>query len=195
MHVKKLSIPEDLERFVDFAKEVYRENPYWVPANKHHLIKLLSGNAGFGPQSEIQAFAVEDEGRTLATVAALNDEAYHRHWDEGLGHLLFFEALPDQTEAVGVLIGDASEWLRERGCTAGRLSMLAGVQLPLTIDFAVCALQGSPANNSRFNDSAVGRVKAFVSWVVNHFGSRARVTSSISMVMLSPTKVGMSWRL
>jgi ribosomal protein S18 acetylase RimI-like enzyme len=147
MHVKKLSTPEDLERYVDFAKEVYRDNPYWVPANKHHLIKLLSGNAGFGPQSEIQAFAVEREGRTLATVAALNDETYHLHWNERLGHLLFFEALPDQTEAVDVLMGEACEWLREQGCTAARLSMLAAVELPLTID----AYDAVPTCFNRYN--------------------------------------------
>ena len=40
--------PEDLERYVDFAREVYRDNPNWVPGDKHHLIKILSGAAGFG---------------------------------------------------------------------------------------------------------------------------------------------------
>jgi len=147
MHVKKLSTPEDLERYVDFEKEVYRDNPYWVPANKHHLINLLSGNAGFGPQSEIQAFAVEHEGRTLATVAALNDKIYNLHWNERLGHLLFFEALADQMEAVDMLMSDAFEWLRKRGCTAGRLSMLAAVQLPLTID----AYDAVPTCFNRYN--------------------------------------------
>ena len=134
IHVKKLSTPEDFERYVDFAQEVYRDNPYWVPTDKHHLIKLLSGNAGFGPDSETQAFAVEDEGRTLATIAAMKDDAYYRHWNEKLGQLLFFEALPDQDEAVEALIGEACEWLGERGCTAARLTMLPGAQMPLTID-------------------------------------------------------------
>ena len=134
MRVNKLSRAEDLERYVDFAKEVYSNNPYWVPTDKDHLIKLLSGNAGFGPQSEMQAFAVEDEGRIVATVAALRDEAYYLHWKEDLGHLLFFEALPDQNAAVDALIRDACEWLRERGCIAARLSMLAAIQLPFTID-------------------------------------------------------------
>lgn len=147
MHVKKFRTPEALEQFIDFEKEVYRDNLYWVPPNKHHLLKLLSGNAGFGPQSEIQAFLVERDGRILARVAALNDEAYHRHWNERLGHLLFFEALPDQTEAVDVLMRDACAWLRERGCTAARLSMLAAVQLPLTID----AYDAVPTCFNRFN--------------------------------------------
>jgi hypothetical protein len=134
MQSKKLNTPEDCARYFDFAKDVYRDNPYWVPVDKHFLIKLLSGDAGFGPQSEIQAFAIADGDRILATVAAFYDVAYHLHWDEKLGHLFFFEALPDQNEAVEMLMGNACKWLSERGRTAARLSWLPGVQTPLTID-------------------------------------------------------------
>jgi hypothetical protein len=134
IQVNKLTTPQDLERFVDFANEVYRDNPYWVPTDKHHLIKTLSGTAGFGEHSEIQAFSVEEGDQILATVAALKDIAYQLHWAEKLGHLLFFEALPDQNEAVETLISEACQWLREHDCTAARLTMLPGVQMPLTID-------------------------------------------------------------
>lgn len=147
MQVKRFSTPEDLERFIDFEDEVYRHNLYWVPPNKHHLLKLLSGNAGFGPQSEIQAFVVLRDGRILARVAALYDEAYYLHWEERLGHLVFFEALPDQMQAVDVLMRNACAWLRERGCIAARLSMLPAVQLPLTID----AYDAVPTCFNRFN--------------------------------------------
>ena len=147
MNVKTLTTPQDLERFVDFAKDVYRDNPYWVPTDKHHLIRTLSENAGFGPQSEIQAFAVEEGDRILGTVAALKDEAYWLHWDERLGHLLFFEALPDQDEAVEALVHEACEWLRGRDCIAARLTMLPGVQMPLTID----AYQAAPTCFHTFN--------------------------------------------
>ncbi len=134
MNVKKLRAPEEFEQYVDFAREVYRDNPHWVPADKHHLVNLLAGNAGFGPQSKIQPFIVDRDGRTLATVAAVKDEAYDLRWNEQMGHLLFFEALPDQDEAVEALISHACAWLRELGCRAARLSMLPGMQLPLTID-------------------------------------------------------------
>ena len=145
--VKKLSAPEDFARYVDFAKEVYRNNPYWVPTDKHHLTNVLSGSAGFGPQSEIQAFAVEDGDRILATVAALKDIAYQLHWNEKLGHLLFFEALPDQNEAAEALVDEACAWLRERDCTAARLTMLPGVQMPLTID----AYDAAPTSFHTYN--------------------------------------------
>ena len=134
MQVKKLTETADLERYVDFARDVYRENSYWVPPDKHHLMALLGGNSGFGPQSNIQPFAVEDGNRILATVAAFTDEDYNRHWNEKLGHVLFFEALPNQDAAVQALMNEACEWLREHDCDAARLSLLPGVQLPLTID-------------------------------------------------------------
>lgn len=134
LNVRPLRTPDELQRYVDFAQEVYRENPYWVPVDAHHLINLLGGQADYGPESHIQAFCVENGERILATVAAVRDEAYNRHWNQQTGHLLFFEALPNQNEAVELLFNTACDWLRARGCDAARLSMLPGMQLPLTID-------------------------------------------------------------
>lgn len=134
MNVRQLSTAEELRRYVDFAQEVYRDNPHWVPPDARHLTEMLAGRAGFGTRSQIQALLVEEGDRVLATVAAVRDEAYNRHWGEQMGHLLFFEALPDEDEAVGALLGAACDWLRGRGCHAARLSMLPGMQLPLTID-------------------------------------------------------------
>ncbi|MBI4468032.1 MAG: hypothetical protein HY650_01785 [Acidobacteria bacterium] len=134
MRVRSLSTAEELQRYADFGLEVYRRNPYWVPPDSHHLTELLAGQGGFGPDLQVQAFWVEAGDRILATIAAVKDEGYNRHWNEQLGHLLFFEALPDQDEAVESLLRAACEWLRTRGCEAARLSILPGLQLPLTLD-------------------------------------------------------------
>lgn len=134
MHVRPLSTREEFERYVDFADEVYRDNQYWVPTDKHHLTQLLAGEAGFGPGSKIRPFWVEDDDKILAVVTALNDEAYDLHWNERMGHLLFFEAFADQDLAVKSLIDGACEWLKSHGCKAARMSLLPGLQLPLTID-------------------------------------------------------------
>ena len=134
MHVRSLSTREDFARYVDFAEDVYRDNQYWVPLDKHHLMNVLAGEAGFGPGSKVLAFWVEEGDKILARVTALHDEAYDRHWQERMGHLLFFEALPDQDLAVNSLLNGACEWLRADGCNAARMSMLPGLHLPLTID-------------------------------------------------------------
>ncbi|HLA10204.1 MAG TPA: hypothetical protein VJ023_06390 [Pyrinomonadaceae bacterium] len=132
MNIRSLTTKEEMQRYVDFANEVYRNNLYWVPPDSHHLTELLAGDGGF--DSQIQSFCVEEGDRILATVAAVRDETYNRHWNEQMGHLLFFEALPDQHEAVNLLLRTACDWLRKRGCNGARLSMLPGMQLPLTID-------------------------------------------------------------
>ena len=134
MEVRSLNTAEELQSYVDFGKEVYRHNPHWVPPDAHHLTELLSGQGGFGPGSQVQAFCVAEGDSMLATIAAVKDEAYDRHWKERMGHLVFFEALPDQDKAVDSLMQAACDWLHARGCEAARLSMLPGMQMPLTID-------------------------------------------------------------
>ncbi len=134
MNVKALTSTEELQRYVEFGHHVYRDLPHWVPPDSEHLVALLSGNGGFGSDSQIQAFWVEEGGRILATVTAVADVRYNRRWNERLGHLLFFEALPDQDEAVATLMQAANEWFRARDYQSVRMSMLPGMQLPITID-------------------------------------------------------------
>jgi hypothetical protein len=134
MRVLKISSEAELQRCVEFAGTVYASNPYWVPPDMHHMVKLLGGHSAFAPQSEVQALAAEDDRGIAATVVAVRDDVYDRHWNEQMGHLLFFEALPDRQEAVAALMESACEWLRSRRVVSARLSMLPGWQLPMTID-------------------------------------------------------------
>lgn len=134
MQVQSLSTPEEIQRYIDFGQEVYAQNPHWVPPDSGHLMKVLTGRAGFGPDSHLQSFWVEDGNHVLATVTAVENDAYNRHWGEQLGHLFFFEALPGHDEPVESLLRAACEWLRARGCQAARFSFLAGLQMPPTVD-------------------------------------------------------------
>ena len=134
MQVRLLTSTEELERYVDFGQEVYRHIPQWVPPDSHHLSELLSGNGGFGPDTQIQPFWVEADGLVLATITAVTNEACNQRWNERLGHLVFFEALPEQNEAVEMLLRAADDWFRARACQSVRMSLLPGMQLGITID-------------------------------------------------------------
>lgn len=134
MQVKILRSTEELQRYVNFGQEVYRDTSQWVPPDSHHLVELLSGQGGFGSDSHIQPFWVEDADRVLATITAVINDTYNRRWNERLGHLVFFEALPDQNEAVEMLMRAADDWLRVRECGSVRMSLLPGLQLGITID-------------------------------------------------------------
>jgi hypothetical protein len=105
-----------------------------VPPFADHLLELLAGQTNAGPHWDVQPFWVEHDGRILATVTAVVDSLYNRHWNERTGHLLLFEALPDADRAVAVLLARACDWLADRGCDVVRFGFLFGWQLPLTID-------------------------------------------------------------
>lgn len=134
MRVRPISSTEELQQYVKFGKEVYRHIAQWVPPDSHHLVSLLSGEGGFGPDTQIQAFWVEEGDRILATITAVINETYNRRWSERLGHLVFFEALPEQNEAVENLMRTVDHWFRERDCQAVRLSFLPAMQLAIAID-------------------------------------------------------------
>ena len=74
MQVKSLTSVEELQRYVDFGQEVYRDKSPWVPPDSHHLVELLSGKGGFGPDTQIQAFLVEKDDQVLATATAVTSD-------------------------------------------------------------------------------------------------------------------------
>jgi len=134
MQVKALQTQDDFQRYASFGNAVYQDNPYWVPPDPHHLTSLLSGAAPIGSHARIQPFWIEDDHRVLAVVTAVIDEMFNRHWHEQMGHLLSFEALPSQENAVKTLLQTACQWLHDHGCTAARMSFLYGWEVPMTID-------------------------------------------------------------
>src|SRR5262245_32977345 len=107
MHVHSLKTVEEFQRSANFAYEVYRQNTYWVPTDNHHLISIMSGEAPTSSHTNVQAFWVGERDKILATLTAVVDEMYNRHWNERTGHLLFFEALPGYSEGVQALFETA----------------------------------------------------------------------------------------
>ena len=69
----------------------------------------------------MQPFWVESEGQILATLTAVVDELYNRHWNADRPPL-FFEALPNADAGITALFRTACDWLRAQGCQAARTS-------------------------------------------------------------------------
>ena len=134
MRVRSLHSADEFVRYANFGREVYRQNAYWVQPDTHHLVSLLGSQKEAGPHWRVQPFWVEAGSQVLATLTSVVDDLYNRHWNERTGHLLFFEALPDCDDAVGLLFREAAGWLRTQGCQVARASFLYGWQLPWTLD-------------------------------------------------------------
>jgi hypothetical protein len=134
MLVRALTTDEEFGRYIDFARAVYREHPQWVEPDPHHMASMLGGQKEAGPHWSVQPFWIESGGDVRATLTAVVDDLYNRHWSERTGHLVYFEALPDGEEAAGRLFDAATDWLRAQNCSQARASFLYGWQLPWTID-------------------------------------------------------------
>ena len=132
--IQVLRTDEQFKKYEDFPREVYRNDPCWVPRPPGQLFSLISGRAARCQTLEVQPFWAESEGRIVATATAVIDQEYNRRWLEKLGHLTSFEALPDSDSAARQLLEAVAEWFRARDCTAIRASYLGGWQLPFTID-------------------------------------------------------------
>ena len=106
----------DRRAFVDFAWQVYRDDPHWVPPLKDEVHGLIDPrrNPWFG-HARACFWLAERGGTTVGRISAQVDQLVQEHMEPGTGQWGMFEALDG--EAAAALIGTAEEWLREQGMT------------------------------------------------------------------------------
>jgi hypothetical protein len=105
------------------------------PAPEELQLAILLGDSPCCEGRELRPFLAREQGEIVARVLAVVDHRYNEHWGDNIGHIAWFEALPNSSEAVGVLIDEASTWLAEREVVAARCGLLMGVfDLPLAMD-------------------------------------------------------------
>jgi hypothetical protein len=144
-----VEIPESTEaltEFVRFRDQVYANHSARWPTSVRFDLSVLSGRNPFSAGRRFHPLLVRDEGRAVARVLAVIDTRYQQHWQERLGHLWWFEALPDSHAAVSLLMNEACEWLRQQGAEAAR----AGSGL-LEFPFVIDAYEALPPNILRQN--------------------------------------------
>ena len=114
--IRPVASKADRKAFVDFAWEVYREDPAWIPPLKDEVHGLLSPkkNPWFG-HAKAELFLAERDGKTVGRISAQVDELVLEHMGAGTGQWGMFEAL-DQ-ESASKLIAIAEDWLRTHGMT------------------------------------------------------------------------------
>jgi hypothetical protein len=102
--------------FVDFAWEVYRDDPAWVPPLKDEVHGLLNPKKNpWFEHARAQLFLALRGERVVGRISAQVDELVLEHMGAGTGQWGMFEALDG--EAAAELIGTAENWLRAQGMT------------------------------------------------------------------------------
>ncbi len=124
---------EALGEFVQFYDQVYAYRAARWRASSRLDMAVLTGETPFTEGRTVRPFLAREGSRILARVLAVVDVRYNRHWQERLGHLCWFEALPDTREAVRCLMDGACEWLKSQRTEAARAGS-GFLEFPFVID-------------------------------------------------------------
>ena len=124
-----------LAEFILFSDRVYGYRSARWPASVEMQMPLLTGESADCEDRTLKPLLVRDQGEIVARAVAALDERYNRHWNERLGHIVMFEAMPDSREAVKLLMDSACDWLRSKGTEAARAGFGVGfADMPFAID-------------------------------------------------------------
>ena len=114
--IRPVETKADRRAFVDFAWEVYKDDPAWVPPLKDEVHGLITpGKNPWFEHAKAQLWLAERGGKVVGRISAQVDELVLEHMGAGTGQWGFLDALDE--EAAGSLIFTAEEWLRVQGMT------------------------------------------------------------------------------
>lgn len=153
--------PKGRASFEEFARlpyYIYNRRDAWWPPDILNEIDLLSGRSPLSPHLEIEPLCARSNGKLVARVSVVINDRYNRHWNERIGQLVQFEALPDQDDAVAAMLEQALARVRERGMTAARTGFAAFLDYPYAIDnyneLPSFLLRGNPPYYHRYLKNA-----------------------------------------
>ena len=114
--VRPVNTKKERKAFVDFAWEVYRDDPAWIPPLKDEVHGLITpGKNPWFEHARAQLWLAERDGKIVGRISAQVDELVQEHMGQGTGQWGMFETL--DAEAAASLISTAEDWLRAQGMT------------------------------------------------------------------------------
>ena len=116
LSIRPVESKSDRKAFVDFAWEVYRDDPAWIPPLKDEVHGLLNPKKNpWFEHARAQLWLAEHDGKPVGRISAQVDDLVLEQMGQGTGQWGMFEAL--DAEAAVSLIETAEDWLRKQGMT------------------------------------------------------------------------------
>ncbi len=117
LQIRPVETKKDRKAFVDFAWEVYKDDPAWVPPLKDEVHGLITpGKNPWFEHGRAQLWLAERGGKVVGRISAQVDELVLEHMGPGIGQWGFYDAL--DREAGDALLKTAEDWLRKQKMTS-----------------------------------------------------------------------------
>lgn len=110
----------DVKKFLKFAWEIYKDDPYWVPPLMMDKMKILNKEKNpFFKNADMELYMAYRDGKMVGRIAAIKNDMHNKYHNDKVGFFGFFECINDQ-EVANKLFDTAKQWLKERGLTEMR---------------------------------------------------------------------------
>ncbi len=117
LRVRPAASAVDIDAFIRFQWDIYRNDPLWVPPVISHLKGFLDKKTGpFFEIGDAEYFLAERGGKIVGRISAHVNRAYEELHDADTGFFGFFESVDDQ-EVADALFETAAAWVKKRGKT------------------------------------------------------------------------------
>ena len=117
LEIKEVSSKKDIDRFVNFQFELYKNHPYWVPPIKSDEKKALlpSTNPAF-EFCDAKFWLAFREGKEVGRIGAIINHKYNEKIGKKMGRFSRMEFIDDK-EVSKALFNTAEKWLKDEGMT------------------------------------------------------------------------------
>ena len=116
--VQEISERRDIKKFINFANDLYKDNPYYVPDMFSSQVNDFDRekNPAF-EYCDAKCFLAYRDGKILGRIAAIYNT--HANQKYNLSQMRFSHAdYIDDDEVVDALFAAVENWAKEKGCTA-----------------------------------------------------------------------------
>jgi hypothetical protein len=114
--IRPVRSKKDKKAFIDFAWNVYKNDPHWVPPLKDEVNGLITpGKNPWFEHARAELWLAERGGGVVGRISAQVDDLVQDHMGQGTGNWGMFEAL--EPDAAAALIATAEDWLKQQSMT------------------------------------------------------------------------------
>jgi hypothetical protein len=115
IEVKKVKSKSELNQFIKFPWQIYKDDKHWVPPLIMEQKKLLNKDKNpFFKDADADYFISYKDGKIAGRIAAIKNDTHLKYHKDESGHFGFFECINDQSVA-DALFEEAKSWVREKG--------------------------------------------------------------------------------
>jgi GNAT superfamily N-acetyltransferase len=120
VHVSPVRSWRDRRAFMNFAWDLYHNDPIWIPPLRDNFKRLVGWKYHpFQEIGEVQTFLARRDGEVVGRIAGIVNHEHNRHYQERRGFFGFFECINDRAVAHA-LFDTVRSWLAERNIRALR---------------------------------------------------------------------------